>query len=42
LWFRGELHDEIRAVAKETRNPHLKRVLQLVTTSSFMRRGNAA
>jgi hypothetical protein len=39
LWFRGELHDEIRAVAKETRNPQLKRVLELVTRSSFMRRG---
>ena len=41
LWFRGELHDEIRAVAKGTRNPQLKRVLDLVTKSSFMSRGNS-
>lgn len=41
LWFRGELHDEIRIVASKTRNLQLKRVLELVTRSSFMRRGNA-
>jgi len=42
LWFRGELHDEVRAVAKKARNPQLKRTLDLVTKSTFMRRGNAA
>lgn len=41
LWFRGELHDEIRDVARKTRNPQLKRVLDLVIRSSFMRRSNS-
>lgn len=41
LWIRGELHEEIQKVAKETRNPRLKLSLNLVMQNSRMKPGNA-
>lgn len=39
LWMRGELHEEIRTIARETQSPRLRFVLSLVTQSSVIRRG---
>lgn len=39
LWMRGQLHDEIRTVAKETRCSRLRLCLRLLTQGSVMRRG---
>lgn len=39
FWMRGELHEEIHTIAKETQNPRLRFFLNLVTQSSVMRRG---
>lgn len=39
LWMRGQLHEEIRTIAKETRSPRLRLCLSLVTQGSVMRRG---
>jgi len=38
LWFRGELHDEIRDIAQSTECKELKFYLEILVKSSFVRR----